>query len=397
MRNNDRKHSQHPSDDYDLRSFRADWRHLRPPHNHHREFLRQYKYFRFLRPVGILFSLLILYIAFSWAGSKELGMFFAALIVIKEIIHFFFMWRLERRIFRPMINLKKGLDEVARGNYTIKVSNAMPGDLGIVIDSFNEMTEKLYESEKLQAEYEENRKALIANISHDLKTPISAIQGYVEALMEDSFTSAESKAKYLSTIHHNTLYVNKLIDDLFLFAKLDMQKLDFQCQHTNIQAFMDDLIEECRFNLTEQQIQFFYESLLKEDVFINLDGKRFYQAFNNIITNAIQHGPASGLAVSVTLYQQEEFVGIDIQDNGPGIPADKLDFVFDRFYRIHTERPKETAGTGLGLAIARELIEAHGGKITVRSNENQGSCFTILLPAWQNHNEEAEHETNLNH
>lgn len=327
--------------------------------------------------------------AFSWAGSKELGLIFAALLAVKEVGHFFFMWRLEKRIFQPMVHLKQGLDEVANGNYAVKVSNAMPGDLGLVIDAFNEMTEKLAESEQLQAEYEENRKALIANISHDLKTPISAIQGYVEALLDGSFSQAETSEKYLKTIHHNTVYVNNLIDDLFLFAKLDMQKLDFQFHPTPIRAFMDDLLEECRFHLTEQNIAFAYEAQLEKALCASLDGKRFYQAFHNILTNAIHHGPPTGLAIRVALYRRQDWIAIDIQDNGPGIPADKLDFVFDRFYRIHTERPKETAGTGLGLAIARELIEAHGGDITVVSKPNQGSCFTILLPIWQCHDGEA--------
>ncbi|CUH95278.1 putative membrane protein [Propionispora sp. 2/2-37] len=352
-------------------------------HHHHRSrFLRQYKYFHYLRPFGILFTLLVLYLALSWADSKEMIIFFVVILALKEMIHFFFLWRLEKNIFKPMISLKQGLDEVAKGNYTTKVKNELYGDLGSVIDAFNEMTEKLYEGEKLQIEYEENRKALIANISHDLKTPITAIQGYVEALLEGAFNTGENKHKYLKTIHHNIIYVNRLIDDLFLFAKLDMQKLEFQYHCTKIRAFMEDLIAEYQFDFTEKNIQFHYDAQLEEHIQVRLDGKRFHQAISNILTNAVQYGPATGLVIQVRLYRRENFAAIDIQDNGPGIPAEKLAFVFERFYRIHTERPKE-AGTGLGLAIAKELIEAHGGHITLSSMENQGSCFTILLPLWQ--------------
>lgn len=118
-----------------------------------------------------------------------------------------------------MEKLKQGLDEVAEGNYDTKVKYDKPNDLGLLIASFNEMTEKLYESEKMQAEYEENRNSLIANISHDLKTPMTAIQGYIEALLEGTVTDAENRNKYLRTIHHNTAYVNKLIDDLFRFRR----------------------------------------------------------------------------------------------------------------------------------------------------------------------------------
>lgn len=279
-----------------------------------------------------------------------------------------------------MENLKQGLDEVAKGNYNVKVEYDKPNDLGFLLASFNEMTAKLSESEKVQAEYEENRKALIANISHDLKTPITTIQGYVEGLLDGTATSAENRSKYLSTIHHNIMYVNKLIDDLFLFAKLDMQRLEFQYEQVHLRAFMEDLIEEYRFDLEERSIRIQYIVQLEDDYWVSLDGKRFHQSFNNLIANAIQHGPETGLSIRVKLYRQRGFACIDVEDNGPGIPADKLPFIFDRFYRIETERPKGFASTGLGLAIAKELVEAQGGKITVSSIENEGTCFTIMLP-----------------
>ncbi len=347
--------------------------------HHHEKFLQHYRYFRYMRPVVILFNLVILYLLFSWVGFKGIGIFFAALIIIKEILHFLFLLRLERRIFKPMKRLKQGLDEVANGNYNVKVEYAKPNDLGLLIASFNEMTEKLYETEKMQAEYEENRNSLIANISHDLKTPITAIQGYIEALLEGTVITAENRDKYLKIIHHNTVYVNNLIDDLFLFSKLDMQKLEFRYEDTQIRAFMDDLMEEYRFDLSERKIRFDYFARLESDHRVNLDGKRFHQAFNNIISNAVRHGVETDLSIQVELYEQNGFVCITIRDSGPGIPEDKLPFIFDRFYRIDTERPKEFQSTGLGLAIAKELIEAHGGKISV-SSVSGDTRFTIMLP-----------------
>ena len=346
--------------------------------HHHNQFLRHYKYFRYLRPATALFTLIILYLLFSWVGFKGIGLFFAALIILKEIIQFFFWLRLEKRILQPMEHLRQGLEEVTNGNFQAKIEYGQPNDLSLVIDSFNAMTEKLQEGEKLQTEYEENRKALIANISHDLKTPITAIQGYIEALLEGKAQSAEYK--YLKKIHYNAVYVNKLIDDLFLFSKLDMQKLSLLQEPMNIRAYMDDLIEEYKFDFAERNIQFHYEVNLEKDVWVNLDGKRFFQAFNNIINNAVQHGAERDLSLQVRLYKQENLLSIDIQDNGPGIPEEKLPFIFDQFYRIDTARPKNNASTGLGLAIAKELVEAHGGSISVSCVLNEGSCFTIQLP-----------------
>lgn len=356
---------------------------IKNPNDHHRhshEFLQHYKYFRYLRPLVLLFTLLILYLLFSWVGFKGIGIFFAALLLTKEIVQFVFLLRLEKRIFKPLEKVKQGLDEVANGNSDIKIEYDKPNDLGFLISSFNEMTAKLSEGEKLKSEYEENRKALIANISHDLKTPIAAIQGYIEALLDGTAASLAHKDSYLKTIYQNSIYVNKLIDDLLLFSKLDMQKLDFDYASVNIRAVMDDFMEEYTFDLAERKIQVQYIVQLADDYYVKLDSKRFHQVFNNLIGNAIQHGPETGLSIQVTIFRQDNFIGIDIKDNGPGIATDKLPFIFDRFYRIETERPKDFANTGLGLAIAKELVEAHQGKISVASIKSKGTCFTITLP-----------------
>lgn len=350
-------------------------------HRHHqKEFQRYHRCFRYGRPAVVLFNLVILYLLFSWVGIKGIGIFFAALIIIKEIISFIFLLRLEKRIFQPIEKLRQGVDEIAKGNYDIKIEYNKPNDLGLLIASFNEMAQRLHESEKIQSDYEENRKALIANISHDLKTPITAIQGYIEALLDGTAKPVENRDKYLKKIHRNTAYINKLIDDLLLFSKLDMQKLNFQFEYVKIQDYMDDLMEEYKFDLEERKILFQYIVHLGNELQVNLDRKRFYQAFNNIISNAVNHGPQNGLTLQVKLHQQDDYVCIDILDNGPGIPKDKLPFIFDRFYRVDSERTKDFVSTGLGLAIAKELVEAHGGRITVSSIEGEGTCFTTMLP-----------------
>lgn len=353
-------------------------------HRHHREFHREFlhyhRYFRYARPFVFIFNLVILYLLFRWVGFKAVGICIAVLIVIKEVFLCIFLLRLQKRIIVPIEELRQGVNEIAKGNYDVRVECRTPNDLGLLIMSFNEMAEELSRGEKVQAEYEENRKNLIANISHDLKTPITAIQGHIEALLDGPAASPEKQEKYLKVIHHNTAYLNRLIDDLFLFSKLDMDKLEFHFESVRIGDYLADLMEEYQLELGGQNIQVDFSSLLEGETSVYLDGKRLYQAINNIMRNAIGHGPEHGLSLSVKLYRQGEWVAIDIQDNGPGIPQDKLPFIFDRFYRIDTERTKDLESTGLGLAITRELIQAHGGEITVSSREGEGTCFTVLLP-----------------
>jgi len=358
-------------------------------HGHHRrQFHKYHQYFRYFRPVIALFNILILYLLFSWVGFKGIGIFIAIIISIKELIQFIFILRIEKRIFMPIEKLKLGIDEIAKGNYDVKVECNVPNDLDLLIFSFNEMAQRLFESGKVQNEYEEDRKALIANISHDLKTPITAIQGYIEALLDENNKFEGDKDKYLKIIHHNTVYINKLIDDLFLFSKLDMQKLDFVYENIEICAFMHDFMEEYKFDLEEKNVQFQYIAELKQGYRVNLDGKRFHQAFNNIINNAVQHGPENNLSIKIRMYLKQDRICLAIQDNGRGIAADKLPYIFDRFYRIELERKKDYMCTGLGLAIAKELIEAHDGEITVSSREKEGTCFTIMLPIAEEYGDE---------
>jgi len=242
------------------------------------------------------------------------------------------------------------------------------------------MAGKLHENETLKQEYEENRKTLIANISHDLKTPIAAIQGYIEAIQDGVVTSPEKMNQYLQIISKNTVYINRLIDDLFLFSKLDMHQLEFQMESLPIRAFMADLMTEFNFELQEKGLSFQYSDETEEDYRVFLDRKRIHQAIRNIIGNAVKYSSPASLRLETRLYKKEEFICLDIRDNGPGIQADKLHKIFDRFYRIDSERTKDLMSTGLGLSIAKELINAHSGKILVESVVDEGSCFTLALP-----------------
>ncbi|KLU65547.1 sensor histidine kinase YycG [Desulfosporosinus acididurans] len=349
----------------------------------HRQFIQDHRSLRFFRPMSVIFNLVILYLLFKWLGIRSISLFFAVFIIVKETLQFSFLRRLEKRIFRPIRKLQNGVEEVAQGNYNVQVESDKTCDLGFIgllVDSFNEMALKLQAGEKMKQEYEENRKTLIANISHDLKTPITSVQGYLEAILDGVGNSPQKVDKYLRTIYQNTIYIDKLIDDLFLFSKLDMQKLEFNFEVIPIQAFMEDLMEEFKFEMEERNIDFHYQNKMEDDCDLNLDRKRINQAFKNIIGNAVKYGSNKDLVICITMKRNDDIVAIDIEDNGPGIPGDKLPYIFNRFYRIDNERTKDLMSTGLGLAIAKELIQAHGGSITVSSIEQKGTCFSLEFP-----------------
>jgi signal transduction histidine kinase len=361
----------------------------------YQEFQEFHRRLQYIRPLVILMNLLFWYLIIRYLGVRFWAIFMAALISIFGIYEFFFLWRLEKRIINPIAQLKKGVREIAKGNYRVRIKCDGMNDITLLMTSFNDMAGQLQESEKMKAGYEENRRDLLANISHDLKTPITSIQGYIEALLERPDLSEDIR-KYLRIICHNTAYMNKLIDDLFLFSKLDLEKLEFQFETIAVRNFMNDLMDEFRFELEEKQVRLDYADHLAAECTVKIDRKRIHQVVRNIIGNAVKYGPEKGLAIGVYLSRQEERVLIAIRDNGPGIPPEQLPFIFDRFYRIDSERTKDVMSTGLGLAIARELVEAHGGEITVSSVLGAGSCFTIELPVFQGGGGKG-YETGFNH
>lgn len=349
----------------------------------HAEFKRMHRHAKTSPPIILLLSFIFWYVVFRYPDIREVTVVFAIIFSMVGLLEAFFLRRLEGRILTPIDKLRKGLEEIARGNYSVKLEGCAGSHIGSLMDSFNAMAAKLHEGEKLQAEYEENRKMLIANISHDLKTPITSIRGYIEAIDEANVELPENIRRYLKVINSNTEYMNRLIDDLFLFSKLDMQKLEFQLVNVDVRSFFNDIMEEFKLGYEENNISFRYGDRLEEDCSFNIDRKRIHQVLLNIISNAIKYGEGQGMSIKTELYRQDDFICIGIWDDGPGIPEEKLEHIFDRFYRIDNERTKDLASTGLGLAIAKELVEAHGGSISVASKVGEGSCFTVSLPISQ--------------
>ncbi|MDP4179150.1 MAG: HAMP domain-containing sensor histidine kinase, partial [Bacillota bacterium] len=294
--------------------------------NHYEEFRKFHRYLIWLRPLALVVPILLIYLMFKFIGIKALTIFFAVILTAKEIVHLIIMLRLEKRIIKPIEKLKAGVEEIAKGNYNIRIQSSVFNEIGMLIDEFNKMAEKLNENEKMKQVYEENRKDLIANISHDLKTPITSINGYIETLIDGVITSPEKVNSYLRIIENNMTYMNNLIDDLFLFSKLDMQKLEFKFEKIDLVPFVTDMMEEFKFMLGEQGIILKLNNNITESLMVNIDTKRIYQAIRNVIGNAVKYANSEKLIIAVTIYSENNLIKIDIADNGPGIPQDKLPY-----------------------------------------------------------------------
>lgn len=357
-----------------------------PPHirhefrKHQLELQRTHRRLRLFRPFAVFFTLLFIIVLLTTVGWNGWVIALSVVFIIREVFQILMVLRVQRRIIEPVTKLKEGIESVAEGNYDVTLETKVNNEFKGLLRSFNHMANQLQESSRLKEEYELNRKNLIANITHDIKTPLTSIQGYMEAINEGVITDSDTLKRYNETILNNVVYTNKLIDDLFLFSKLDLDKVAFEFTQVEAQPFFFDMMEEMAFEVGELGFKWSYKDKLPQNLKIKIDGRRIHQSIRNVIGNAIKYGAKEELALSVDSQVEEDWCVIDISDNGPGIEEEELEYIFQRFYRIDKARTKDTMSTGLGLAITKEFIEAHDGEISIRSKVGSGTTVTIKLP-----------------
>ena len=385
----------------------AEWKNAYHPDDMHYRLYR--RHIRYARPVFL--GVMILFWGFLFLfggltpGIRIIAALFAVISTASGITELVFLLRMDTRVLQPLSGLETAARRIAAGDFDVSVSIPHHPEMESFVNTFNSMAQSLKKNEQLKKEYEENRKDLIAGISHDLKTPVTAVLGYIDALYELAPGDRELSERYLSIIRSNTVYLNRLIDDLFLFSKLDIHKLDFNFETVVLNDYLRDLMEEFLLDLEEHGIHFVYNDMLPPHTAARLDPKRFCRIVRNIVDNARRYNQSNGLEITVSSsLEQPASAGqpsagafctssdgtsaphvpdsfmLSIADNGTGIPEEKLAHIFERFYRADAARTKYTEGTGLGLAIARELVEAHGGTISARNVPSGGLVFDIRIP-----------------
>ncbi|GHI00590.1 sensor histidine kinase [Neobacillus kokaensis] len=307
------------------------------------------------------------------------GLLFLSLILINGLLSYF----VSKSIIKPLFTLKNATEQMGEGNLNVKIENARQDEIGQLSQAFDKMRIKLKESIDLQLQYEKSRKELISNISHDLKTPITAIKGYIEGIQDGVADSQGKMEKYLSTINRKATDMNQLIDDLFLFSKLDLKKLPFYFQDIDLICFMINFVEEVSFDLEEKDIKLILENRTKNNVKVIADRDQLKRVLMNITDNSVKHMKKSEEKnITIQISEKTDFVEIEVRDTGSGIEPESLPYIFERFYRVDSSRNKSTGGSGLGLAIAKQIITEHGGQIWVKSQIGLGTSifFTLKRP-----------------
>lgn len=340
---------------------------------------------RFLRWVPILFFSIMVAIFIIVLNLTRLNLpafllvIFSTVIILKELSTLFFSIQMRNRLMKPIEKLRVGVEEISKGHYGYTVEEDPLNMVGDLVASFNRMSRELKEANDLKLKYEQNRKELIAGISHDLKTPITSIVGYVDAIQSGVANTDEKKERYLNIIGSNAQYTNDLIDDLFLFSKLDINQMKYQFVRMPICEFLNDVFVEKQLELDEKGVKMTFDIHINTEKSIAIDGKLVYRIVSNILSNAVKYGNKQNPEIYVLSEEIENGVKVSISDNGQGISKDDIGQIFDVFYRADASRNKEIGGSGLGLAIAKQLVEAHKGSICANSRIGYGTTIAFTL------------------
>ncbi len=275
---------------------------------------------------------------------------------------------LSRRILKPVETLTAAARQMEKGDLSQRVEVESDDEIGELARAFNAMADGLTRLEDL-------RRNMVTDVAHDLRTPLSNIRGYLEALQDGV---VEPKREIIDSLHEEAMLLSRLVDDLQELALAEAGQLKLERQPVAPADLVNKATDAARAQAAAKGITLAAD-LLEELPLVDVDSQRIGQVLGNLLSNSLTHTPSGGEVV-IAAQARESEVEISVSDTGEGISAEHLPYIFERFYRADKSRSRATGGTGLGLAIARQLVEAHGGRIGVESEVGQGTRFTFTLP-----------------
>ncbi|MGN0328381.1 MAG: ATP-binding protein [Lachnospira sp.] len=297
-------------------------------------------------------------------------------------------------IIRPVNRLKLATDNIKEGNLDFQMMKVPDNEIGEVCKDFEEMRVILKQNAEEKIQSDKDEKELIRNISHDLKTPLTAIKGYVEGLLDGVADTPEKQEKYIRTIANKVNDMDKLIDELTIYSRLDANRVPYTFVKMDVSDYFNDCVEEISVELDASGFDLNYRNHIKEPAIIVADPEQLKRVINNIISNSVKYKSESRKGrIDIDLYDEGQYVHIIIADNGKGIAGKDLAYIFKRFYRTDESRNSKQGGSGIGLAIVKKIVEDHKGKIWAESVEGEGTTMHLNLLKYR---KEEDYEQNIN-
>ena len=239
---------------------------------------------------------------------------------------------------------------------------------------------------------EQKNRELISNITHDLKTPITAIKGYVEGIMDGVADTDEKKERYIKTIYTKATEMDRLINELTYYSGIDSNRIPYTFHRIDVTDYFNDCIEEVGLDLGNKNIQLNYTNLINPGTRIIADPEQMKKVINNIIGNSVKYMDKKEGVIDIRLLDAVDSIRIEIEDNGKGIAAKDLGNIFERFYRTDASRNSSQGGSGIGLSIVKKIVEDHGGYIWATSKEGEGTCMHIVIRKYIDKVEDEQNE-----
>ena len=312
--------------------------------------------------------------------SKTLlvDMFIAILCILIFTSLLLSQW-IHKGVFTPISELNTAMRKIKEGNFDYMLQTDVKGEMGDLYRNYEDMRLRLKESTEENKFHEKQHKELVSNISHDLKTPITAIKGYVEGIMDGVADTPEKVDKYIRTIYNKANDMDKLINELTTYSRVDNNRINYKFLRINVADYFSDCVEEIGLDLESRNISLNYTDLVESDTMVIADPEQMKKVINNIISNSVKYMDKPKGEIDIRILDEVDAIRIEIEDNGKGIAPKDLPLIFERFYRTDASRNSAQGGSGIGLSIVKKIVEDHGGYIWATSREGEGTCIHFVL------------------
>jgi signal transduction histidine kinase len=318
----------------------------------------------------------------SQTKSLLLDLMISIVVILIFTVFAMIMW-IYTGIHTPLQKLSEATHRIKEGDFDFEMDVKGNDEISAVCRDFDEMRQRLKDLDEEKKTFDRQSKELISNISHDLKTPITAVKGYVEGIMDGVADTPEKMDRYIRTIYIKANDMDRLINELTFYSKIDTNKIPYHFNKIDVTEYFDDCAEEVGLEMRERNIVFSYINTVEPGTLIIADAEQLKRVVNNIIGNSVKYMDKEKKYVQIRVMDVGDFIQVDLEDNGKGIPNKEIASIFDRFYRTDLSRNSAQGGSGIGLSIVKKIIEDHGGRIWASSRVGEGTIMHFEIRKYQ--------------
>ena len=326
----------------------------------------------------IIPSILLIY-SMNYDTTGNIGIWLTILVTIIDIVAVVMWVWIYKRILVPLDKLQIATKRIADGDLDYQLDERDFSEIPFLYNDFERMRIKLKEDEEEKKLSEDAAKELVSNISHDLKTPLTAIRGYVEGILDGVASSPQKTRDYLNTIYNKTNDMTSLIDELLYYSQVAEKYMSYKYEKIYVKDFFDEYVKDLYLELETIKIKFEYIVNVGRNTVIDMDKEQIKRALNNIVSNAVKYMDKEEPEIHFRVTETSDAINIQISDNGRGIDEKDLPHIFERFYRSDVSRNTKLGGSGIGLSIVKKVIENHEGSVVAVSKPGVGTEVGIEL------------------